>query len=120
MGLVQELQKAVPNSTTKQPASSRIYTPQRGQKGENQVLLNRLLDAFGSSAFQLFSPSWCVMEYITRLIHALYPKNLEPREQYFLAATEPATWWICALSSEEERLVEERYWEMMDKGWFSD
>ena len=60
------------------------------------------------------------MEFFTRLIHALYPKYLEPREQYFLAATEPATWWICALRAEEERLVEERYWEMMDKGWFSD
>ena len=58
------------------------------------------------------------MEFITRLVHALYPEYLEPSEQYFLAATEPATWWIYALRA--ERLVEERYWEMMDEGWFSD
>ena len=60
------------------------------------------------------------MEFITRLTHALYPEYLEPREQYLLAATEPGTWWIFALRAEEERLVEERYWEIMDEGWFSD
>ena len=71
MGVVQELQKGVRNSTTRQTASSGACAPQRGQKSENQVLLKRSLDALGSSAFQLFSPTWCVMEFITRLTHAL-------------------------------------------------
>ena len=60
------------------------------------------------------------MEIILRLVNAEYAGFLDPREQYVLAATESGTWRVFVLRQEEEQLVETRYWEMVEEGWFSD
>ena len=52
--------------------------------------------------------------------NAEYAGFLDPREQYVLAATESGMWRVFVLRQEEEQLVEARYWEMVEEGWFSD
>ena len=60
------------------------------------------------------------MKYILRFINEEYVGLLDPRDQYRLAAPESETWRAFVLRRYEERLVVERYWEMVDEGWFSD
>ena len=60
------------------------------------------------------------MKFILRLINEEYVGFLDPREQYTLAATESETWRVFVLRQEDERVVEARYWEMVEERWFSD
>ena len=60
------------------------------------------------------------MDVITRLINELYVEFLYPCEQYTLAATESQTWWVFVLRYERQQEVDDRYWEMVEEGWFSE
>ena len=60
------------------------------------------------------------MVFITRLINELYVELLEPPEQNTLAATESETWWVSVLRYERQQKVDERYWQTVEEGWFSD
>ena len=66
------------------------------------------------------TPCHKFMKFILRFINEEYVGLLDPRDQYRLAATESETWKAFVLRRYEERLVVERYWEMVDEGWFSD
>ena len=59
------------------------------------------------------------MQFLIRLINDHYVEYLDPREQYRLAATETETWWVFVLRKERQQEVDERYWEIVEEGWFS-
>ena len=59
------------------------------------------------------------MIHFLRFINEEYVGLLDPRDQYRLAATESEMWSVF-VRRYEERLLVERYWEMVDEGWFSD
>ena len=60
------------------------------------------------------------MQFLTRLINDHYVEYVDPREQYRLAATKSGTWWVFVLRYERQEEVDERYWEIVEEGWFSD
>ena len=70
----------------------------------------------------VFRDERCLMNLIhfLRFINEEYAGLLDPRDQYRLAATETEMWYVFTLRRYEERLLVERYWEMVDEGWFSD
>ena len=49
------------------------------------------------------------MQFFTRLINDDY-----------VAATESGTWWVFVLRYDCQQEVGERYWEIVEEGWFSD
>ena len=61
-----------------------------------------------------------ILIHFFQFINEEYAGLLDPRDQYLLAATESEMWSVYALRRYEERLLVERYWEMVDEGWFSD
>ena len=61
-----------------------------------------------------------ILIHFLRFINEEYAGLLDPRDQYGLAATESEMWSVFPLRRCEERLLVERYWEMVDEGWFSD
>ena len=56
------------------------------------------------------------MNFIPRLINEEYVGFVDPREQYTLAASESETWRVFVLRQEDERMVEAKYWEMVEEG----
>ena len=59
------------------------------------------------------------MDFITRF-NELHVEFLCPREQYTLAATESQTWWVFVFLYERQQEVDDRYWEVVEEGWFSE
>ena len=60
------------------------------------------------------------LAHFLQFINEEYAGLLDPRDQYRLAVTETEMWYVFTLRRYEERLLVERYWEMVDEGWFSD
>ena len=51
------------------------------------------------------------MEFLIRLINDHCVEYLDPREQYR---------WVFVLRYERQQEMDERYWEIVEEGWFSD
>ena len=111
MGLVQELQKAVQNSTTTAHEST------RGQKCQRQAVLTR---ATLFSRVLTLRPSAGYMDLNARWLFDTFVVFLEPDELYTLAKTEYKAWVRFVVVVEEKLLVNEENWDTMRESWLSE